>query len=127
MKVSKNIGNYVTCLPVIAGALIHFSGGKSLIYSAKSIAVFRFMVVYGGRILTSPAFMDSNLQKPIFDPEYLGQIGEKEGTFCRAFEIWKPLCEEYHCSFATLVEAWALSQYDRIGLLVGMKSSVEDL
>ena len=52
---------------------------------------------------------------------------KKEGLR-RAFEIWKPLCEEYHCSFATLVEAWALSQYDRMSLLVGMRkaSSVED-
>ena len=58
---------------------------------------------------------------PWTDPE------KKEGLR-RAFEIWKPLCEEYHCSFATLVEAWALSQYDRMSLLVGMRkaSSVED-
>lgn len=34
----------------------------------------------------------------------------------------------YLYSFATLVEAWALSQYDRMSLLVGMRkaSSVED-
>ena len=58
---------------------------------------------------------------PWTDPE------KKEGLR-RAFEIWKPLCEEYHCSFATLVESWALSQYDRMSLLVGMRkaSSVED-
>lgn len=39
-----------------------------------------------------------------------------------------PMCEEYHCSYAALVEAWALSQYDRMSLLVGMRraSSVED-
>lgn len=78
--------------------------------------------------LTSPAFMDREFAKtdirsriPWTDPE------KKEGLR-KAFEIWKPLCEEYHCSFATLVEAWALSQYDRMSLLVGMRkaSSVED-
>ena len=78
--------------------------------------------------LTSPAFMEREFAKtdirsriPWTDPE------KKEGLR-RAFEIWKPLCEEYHCSFATLVEAWALSQYDRMSLLVGMRkaSSVED-
>ena len=38
------------------------------------------------------------------------------------------MCKEYHCSYAALVEAWALSQYDRMSLLVGMRkaSSVED-
>ena len=61
--------------------------------------------------LTSPAFMDREFAKtdirsriPWTDPE------KKEGLR-KAFEIWKPLCEEYHCSFATLVEAWALSMY----------------
>ena len=46
----------------------------------------------------------------------------------RACEIWKPLCKKYNCSFAALVESWALSQYDRMSLLVGMRkaSSVED-
>ncbi len=58
----------------------------------------------------------------------MDRSGEKKEGLRRAFEIWKPLCEEYHCSFATLVEAWALSQYDRMSLLVGMRkaSSVED-
>ena len=78
--------------------------------------------------MTSPAFMEREFAKtdirsriPWTDPE------KKEGLR-RAFEIWKPLCEEYHCSFATLVEAWALSQYDQMSLLVGMRkaSSVED-
>ena len=58
---------------------------------------------------------------PWTDPE------KKEGLR-RAFEIWRPLCEKYNCSFAALVESWALSQYDRMSLLVGMRkaSSVED-
>ena len=94
----------------------------------KYNTVFQTYGVLEEGFLTSPAFMEREFAKtdirsriPWTDPE------KKEGLR-RAFEIWKPLCEEYHCSFATLVEAWALSQYDRMSLLVGMRkaSSVED-
>ena len=45
-----------------------------------------------------------------------------------AFEKWAPICAEHNCSFAALVEAWALTQYDRMNLLVGMRKvkNVED-
>ena len=39
----------------------------------------------------------------------------------KAFETWKPLCEKYNCSYANLVEAWALSQFENMNLLVGMR------
>ena len=37
------------------------------------------------------------------------------------FEVWRPLCEAHQCSYAALVEAWALTQFDRMSLLVGMR------
>lgn len=101
---------------------------ENILICVKYNTVFQTYGVLEEGFLTSPAFMDRDLQKPISDPEYLGQIRRKKKDFRKAFEIWKPLCEEYHCSFATLIEAWALSQYDRMSLLVGMRkaSSVED-
>jgi methylglyoxal reductase len=39
----------------------------------------------------------------------------------KAFEAWKPLCEAHGCSYAALVEAWALAQYEKMSLLVGMR------
>ena len=46
----------------------------------------------------------------------------------KAFTIWQPLLEKYSCSYSNLVQAWALSQYEKMSLLVGMRraSSVED-
>ena len=46
---------------------------------------------------------------------------EKKAGLRRAFELWKPLCEKYGCSYSNLVEAWALTQYDKMSLLVGMR------
>ena len=105
-----------------------FHGREYFDLCKKYNTVFQTYGVLEEGFLTSPAFMEREFAKtdirsriPWTDPE------KKEGLR-RAFEIWKPLCEEYHCSFATLVEAWALSQYDRMSLLVGMRkaSSVED-
>ena len=71
--------------------------------------------------LTSPEFLNKEFAKtdirsriPWVKKEY------KEGLR-RAFESWKLICEAHGCSYATLVEAWALSQYDKMSLLVGMR------
>ena len=71
--------------------------------------------------LTSPAFMERTFEKtdirsriPWVQPQY------HEGLR-RAFAAWQPLCDAHHCSFAALAEAWALAQYDRMSLLVGMR------
>lgn len=116
------------CCTGIFQYLSPFHGRKYFDLCKKYNTVFQTYGVLEEGFLTSPAFMEREFAKtdirsriPWTDPE------KKEGLR-RAFEIWKPLCEEYHCSFATLVEAWALSQYDRMSLLVGMRkaSSVED-
>ena len=53
---------------------------------------------------------------------------EKKAGMRRMFEAWKPLCEKYGCSYSNLAEAWALTQYDKMSLLVGMRklANVED-
>ena len=71
--------------------------------------------------LTSPAFLEKKFAKtdirsriPWVRPEYHKGLR-------RAFAAWEPLCKEHNCSYAQLVEAWALTQYDRMSLLVGMR------
>ncbi len=39
----------------------------------------------------------------------------------KMFEAWKPLCAAHGCSYAALVEAWALTQFEQMSLLVGMR------
>ena len=124
----QEAGGNVSVVQEFFSILSPFHGREYFDLCKKYNTVFQTYGVLEEGFLTSPAFMDREFAKtdirsriPWTDPE------KKEGLR-RAFEIWKPLCEEYHCSFATLVEAWALSQYDRMSLLVGMRkaSSVED-
>ena len=124
----QEAGGNVSVVQEFFSILSPFHGREYFDLCKKYNTVFQTYGVLEEGFLTSPAFMEREFAKtdirsriPWTDPE------KKEGLR-RAFEIWKPLCEEYHCSFATLVEAWALSQYDRMSLLVGMRkaSSVED-
>jgi methylglyoxal reductase len=43
-------------------------------------------------------------------------------------EVWTPMCEKYHCSYANLFEAWTLAQYENLSLLVGFRhrKTIED-
>lgn len=124
----QEAGGNVSVVQEFFSILSPFHGREYFDLCKKYNTVFQTYGVLEEGFLTFPAFMDREFAKtdirsriPWTDPE------KKEGLR-KAFEIWKPLCEEYHCSFATLVEAWALSQYDRMSLLVGMRkaSSVED-
>ena len=71
--------------------------------------------------LTGPEFLERRFAKtdirsriPWVRPEY------HEGLR-KAFAAWAPLCEAHGCSFAQLVEAWALTQFQSMSLLVGMR------
>jgi len=94
----------------------------------KYNTVFQTYGVLEEGFLTSPQFMDREFRKTDIRAR-LPWVGEEyKAGLRRAFEVWEPICREHGCSFAGLVEAWALSQYDRMNLLVGMRkaSSVED-
>lgn len=71
--------------------------------------------------LTGPAFLEKTFAKtdirsriPWVQPEYHAGLR-------KAFAAWQPLCDAHGCSFAQLVEAWALTQYEQMSLLVGMR------
>ncbi len=78
--------------------------------------------------LTGPAFLDKEFRKTDIRSRIPWNAPEKKEGLRKAFELWRPLLEKYGCSYSNLVQAWALSQYEKMSLLVGMRrsSSVED-
>lgn len=42
--------------------------------------------------------------------------------------VWGPMCEKYGCSYANLIEAWTLAQYEDLSLLTGFRrrKTIED-
>ena len=78
--------------------------------------------------LTGPAFMERQFAKTDIRARIPWVQEEKKAGLRRMFEAWKPLCEKYGCSYSNLAEAWALTQYDKMSLLVGMRklANVED-
>ena len=71
--------------------------------------------------LTSPAFLEKRFAKTDIRSRIPWVQQEYHAGLRRAFSAWEPLCKEHGCSYAQLVEAWALTQYDRMSLLVGMR------
>lgn len=37
------------------------------------------------------------------------------------YQDFQPLCEKYHCSFANIIQAWTLAQYEDLNLLTGFR------
>lgn len=94
----------------------------------KYNTVFQVYGVLEEGFLTGPDFLKQKYQAsdirsriPWVQPQY-------KQLLLNAFDAWKPLCEKYHCSYANLVEAWALHEFSSLNLLVGMRkeSSVKD-
>ena len=84
-------------------------------------ALFQTYGVLEEGFLTGPEFMDRTFRKTDIRAR-LPWVGEAyKAGLRRAFEAWKPLCAKYGCSYAQLVEAWALSQFEGMNLLVGMR------
>lgn len=121
-------GGHVSVVQEFFSILSPFHGRDYFEVCKKYNVSFQVYGVLEEGFLTSPEFLDKEFAKsdirsriPWTEEKY------KEGLR-RAFEAWKPLTEKYNCSYANLVEAWALSQFDDMSLLVGMRkpSSVED-
>ena len=73
--------------------------------------------------LTGPAFLERKFAKTDIRSRIPWVQAQYHDGLRRAFEAWTPLCREKHCSFAQLVEAWALAQHPDMSLLVGMRRS----
>ncbi|MBQ5950826.1 MAG: aldo/keto reductase [Lachnospiraceae bacterium] len=96
--------------------------GRDYFPTAKKYnTVFQTYGVLEEGFLTSPEFMERTFAKTDIRSR-IPWVGEEyKAGLRRAFTVWEPLCEAYGCSFSNLAEAWALSQYDRMSLLVGMR------
>ena len=124
----RRVGGKVSVVQEFFSILSPFHGREYFEMCRKNNTVFQTYGVLEEGFLTSPAFLDKEFAKTDIRSRLPWVAPEKKEGLRRAFALWAPMCEEYHCSYAALVEAWALSQYDRMSLLVGMRraSSVED-
>ena len=82
----------------------------------KYNTVFQVYGVLEEGFLTGPDFLKQKYQAsdirsriPWVQPQY-------KQPLLNAFDTWKPLCEKYHCSYANLVEAWALHEFSSLNL-----------
>lgn len=127
-NVTEKHSDGVSLVQEFFSVLSPFHGREYFDACRKYNTVFQTYGVLEEGFLTSPDFMDREFRKTDIRSR-LPWVGEtyKKGLR-QAFEIWRPICAEHHCSYAALVEAWALSQYDRMNLLVGMRTAghVED-
>ena len=71
--------------------------------------------------LTGPAFLEKRFAKTDIRARIPWVQSKYQEGLRNAFAAWEPLCLARHCSFAQLVEAWALAQYPDMSLLVGMR------
>lgn len=87
----------------------------------KYNTVFQVYGVLEEGFLTSPAFLDQKFRETDIRSRIPWVQSHEKEVLRNMFEIWKPLCEKYQCSYAVLAEAWALSQFENMNLLVGMR------
>ena len=71
--------------------------------------------------LTSPAFLKRTFETTDIRSRLPWNGDSYKAGLTRLFEAWTPIKEAHDCSFAALAEAWALAQFDRMSLLVGMR------
>ncbi len=93
----------------------------------KYHTIFQVYGVLEEGFLTGPSFIEKKFKATDIRSR-LPWIEEKyQKGLLDAFEKWKPLCEKYQCSYANLVQAWALEQYENMNLLVGMRKNTSVL
>ena len=90
--------------------------------------VFQVYGVLEEGFLTGPSFLNKKFDKTDIRSRIPWVEQKYRDGLNKAFEAWKPLCDKYGCSYANLVLAWTLEQFENLNLLVGMRkvSSVED-
>ena len=125
---AARVSDGVSVVQEFFSILSPFHGREYFKTARKYNTVFQTYGVLEEGFLTSPEFMERRFAKTDIRSRLPWLEEERQAGLRRAFAIWEPLCRAHNCSFANLVEAWALTQYDRMSLLVGMRkpSSVAD-
>ena len=119
----QEAGGRVSVVQEFFSILSPFHGREYFELCKKYNTVFQTYGVLEEGFLTSPVFMEREFAKTDIRSRIPWTAPDKKEGLRRAFETWRLLCEKYNCSFAALVESWALSQYDRMSLLVGMRKT----
>ena len=114
-------GGHVSAVQEFFSILSPFHGRGYFPVCKQFDTVFQTYGVLEEGFLTSPQFMERRFEKTDIRSRIPWADPACHPTLKRAFELWTPLCEAHNCSFAALVEAWALTQFDRMSLLVGMR------
>ena len=105
-----------------------FHGREYFPVCEKNNTVFQVYGVLEEGFLTSPEFLEKRFKATDIRSRIPWCEEKYRKPLLDMFEAWKPLCEKHGCSYAALVEACALAQYENLNLLVGMRkeSSVAD-
>ncbi len=127
-KASSGGAKGVSLVQEFFSILSPFHGREYFDPCRKYNTTFQTYGVLEEGFLTSPQFMDKQFAATDIRSRLPWVEEERKIGLRRAFELWTPMCEQYGCSYAALIEAWSLAQYERMNLLVGMRrhASVED-
>lgn len=98
-----------------------FHGRSYFPVCKKHNTVFQVYGVLEEGFLTAPEFLKQTFASSDIRSRIPWVEQDKKDGLLKAFDAWKPLCEKYDCSYANLVEAWALAQFEDMNLLVGMR------
>ena len=98
-----------------------FHGRDYVPLCAKYNTSFQTYGVLEEGFLTGPEFLERRFAKTDIRSRIPWVEENYHAGLRRAFEAWTPLCRAHGCSFAQLVEAWALAQHPNMSLLVGMR------
>lgn len=98
-----------------------FHGRDYFPVCAKYNTSFQTYGVLEEGFLTGPEFLERRFAKTDIRSRIPWVEEQYHAGLRRAFEAWTPLCRAHNCSFAQLVEAWALAQHPNMSLLVGMR------
>ena len=117
----EKAGGHVAVVQEFFSLLSPFHGRNYFKTCEKYGTAFQTYGVLEEGFLTGPEFLEKTFAKTDIRSR-IPWTGEKYKAGLRAaFARWTELCEKYGCSYANLAEAWALSRFDGMSLLVGMK------
>ncbi|MBQ0071043.1 MAG: aldo/keto reductase [Spirochaetales bacterium] len=71
--------------------------------------------------LTGPEFLEKTFKKTDIRSRIPWVGGEYKEGLMKAFEAWSDIASSHSATYSELVEAWALTQYEKMSLLVGMR------
>lgn len=122
----QKYGN-VSLVQEFFSVLSPFHGRDYFPLCKKYKTTFQVYGVLEEGFLTSPEFLTKQFKSTDIRSRIPWGNEHEKQVLKQMFTLWKPLCEKYECSYANLAEAWALSQFENMNLLVGMRKEASVL